>query len=177
MTRYYDPEVGRFISADDFDVLLSTPEELSDKNLYAYCDNNPIVRYDFVGEAWKDVFLVVAVVAFVVAIGAVIVLSGGTAAVAVAGVVGVSMTTVTTTAASVGMFSATTAIASSVAAIVTSKSDPFARPNQKKQGREKKEKKKNDEKDWEDRSGKRRPTPPKKHTPGNDHKKYNKSIK
>lgn len=63
-----------------------------------------------------------------------------------------------------------------MAAVVTtiyiaSKSDPYARPGQKKQGRELKEKKK--QKGWdENRSGKRRRSPPKKHTPGKDHRKY-----
>lgn len=49
--------------------------------------------------------------------------------------------------------------------------DPFARPGQKKQGREKKAKAR--EKDnFKDRSGKRRPSRPKKHTPMDDHRKF-----
>jgi RHS repeat-associated protein len=35
--RYYDPETGRFISADD---------NLSDLNLFRYCYNNPVIFYD-----------------------------------------------------------------------------------------------------------------------------------
>ena len=41
-TRYYDPEVGRFITIDDISYL--DPESINGLNLYAYCLNNPI-RY------------------------------------------------------------------------------------------------------------------------------------
>ena len=33
-SRYYDPEIGRFISPDTTDVLTATPMGLTDKNLY-----------------------------------------------------------------------------------------------------------------------------------------------
>ncbi len=49
-SRYYDPEVGRFVNADDPGVTFAKPQELGSKNLYAYCDNNPIVRQDYDGE-------------------------------------------------------------------------------------------------------------------------------
>ena len=39
-TRYYDPEIGRFVNADDFSYL--DPSEQSGMNLYAYCLNNPV---------------------------------------------------------------------------------------------------------------------------------------
>ena len=48
-SRYYDPEVGRFVNADDTDVIFAKPE-LGSKNLYAYCDNNPVAREDYAGE-------------------------------------------------------------------------------------------------------------------------------
>ena len=51
-SRYYDPEIGRFISADTIDILGSS-SDLYDMNLYAYCDNNPIVRVDSGGATWK----------------------------------------------------------------------------------------------------------------------------
>ncbi|MCL1806599.1 MAG: hypothetical protein FWG31_02735 [Oscillospiraceae bacterium] len=53
--------------------------------------------------------------------------------------------------------------------------DPYARPGQKKQGREKKEKKKENP-EWKPRGGKRQVTPPKKHTPSKDHQKYPQKI-
>ena len=52
-TRYYDPVVGRFINADTTDILTATPDKPNhDKNLFAYCDNNPVVRADNGGEFW-----------------------------------------------------------------------------------------------------------------------------
>lgn len=43
-SRYYDPEVGRFISIDDTSALGIASTRFTNKNLYAYCDNNPMVR-------------------------------------------------------------------------------------------------------------------------------------
>ena len=43
MTRYYDPEVGRFLSAD---VYLSTGQGVLGNNRFAYCNNDPILFYD-----------------------------------------------------------------------------------------------------------------------------------
>ena len=51
-SRYYDPEVGRFINADDINVPGMNLTVSSNKNLYAYCDNNPITRTDLSGEFW-----------------------------------------------------------------------------------------------------------------------------
>ena len=47
-SRYYDPVVGRFISADN---QLRT-DNLAGVNLFAYCGNNPVNRNDPSGEAW-----------------------------------------------------------------------------------------------------------------------------
>ena len=41
-SRYYDPEVGRFINAD---ALVSTGQDILGNNMFAYCGNNP-VNYD-----------------------------------------------------------------------------------------------------------------------------------
>ncbi len=59
-SRYYDPEVGRFISPDTVAILAATPMGLTDKNLYAYCDNNPVCRVDYGGYFWDTVFDVVS---------------------------------------------------------------------------------------------------------------------
>ena len=48
-SRYYDPEVGRFVNADDPSTIFAKPQELYSKNLYVYCDNNPIIRKDVQG--------------------------------------------------------------------------------------------------------------------------------
>jgi RHS repeat-associated protein len=47
-SRYYDPEVGRFISAD---VLLSTGQGVLGHNAYAYCLGNPVGMRDDGGTA------------------------------------------------------------------------------------------------------------------------------
>ena len=60
--RYYDPVVGRFISADYPDVIVSTPNALTDKNLFAYCDNNPVMRTDGDGQFWETAFDVISLV-------------------------------------------------------------------------------------------------------------------
>ena len=49
-SRYYQPEICRFISADDEDVLIDTHVDLANKNLYLYCDNNPILKADEEGQ-------------------------------------------------------------------------------------------------------------------------------
>ena len=54
-SRYYDPEIGRWINADTTDILTATPMGLTDKNLFAYCDNNPVMRADHGGDFWHIV--------------------------------------------------------------------------------------------------------------------------
>ena len=49
-SRYYDPEVGRFLNAD---ALLSTGQGVLGYNMYAYCGNNPVCRADSTGSSWK----------------------------------------------------------------------------------------------------------------------------
>ena len=43
-SRYYDPENGRFINADDIAYL--GMGGLTSYNLFAYCGNNPVMGYD-----------------------------------------------------------------------------------------------------------------------------------
>ena len=51
--RYYDQVTCRFISGDKAGIVTATPTGLTDKNLYAYCDNNPVARVDGSGEIWN----------------------------------------------------------------------------------------------------------------------------
>ena len=52
-SRYYNPGWGRFINADDTTLLASSPSKAHwDKNVFAYCDNNPLNRVDEDGECW-----------------------------------------------------------------------------------------------------------------------------
>ena len=55
-SRYYDPELGRFISADSIEYL--DPETLGGLNLYAYCGNNPVMNFDPTGEFFLTCLLV-----------------------------------------------------------------------------------------------------------------------
>ena len=64
-SRYYDPVVDRFLNADTTDILVAK-KDVYDKNLFAYCDNNPVVRYDTGGEFWDTLFDVVSLVTSVV---------------------------------------------------------------------------------------------------------------
>ena len=50
-SRYYDPEINRFISAD---VLVSTGQRLLGFNMYIYCENNPANAFDPDGKFLKE---------------------------------------------------------------------------------------------------------------------------
>ena len=63
-SRYYNQEWGRFLNADTSSVLTASPTSFTDKNLFAYCDNNPVARTDDGGEFWH-----IAIGAVVGAIG------------------------------------------------------------------------------------------------------------
>ena len=63
-TRYYDPEVGRFISPDSIEYL--APETINGLNLYAYCGNNPVMNIDPEGKAFLTIFLITLVAGVVV---------------------------------------------------------------------------------------------------------------
>ena len=64
-TRYYDPQVGRFINADAVDY--ADPQILNGINLYAYCLNNPIMYLDPTGHfPW---FILILAIGFGAAAG------------------------------------------------------------------------------------------------------------
>ncbi len=75
-SRYYDPETGRFINADDVSMLDVTQDFSNGLNLYAYCLNNPINTTDEDGNLpnWLKwiiggLFIVVGIVVSVVTAG------------------------------------------------------------------------------------------------------------
>ncbi len=45
-SRYYNPEIGRFINADG---LISSVGDILGHNMYTYCQNNPVMRTDRTG--------------------------------------------------------------------------------------------------------------------------------
>ena len=111
-SRYYDPVTGRFITIDDISYI--DPETINGLNLYAYCGNNPVMRVDSNGTSWwtdfwngvgnwfKDnwvklvigaVFIVAgaAVTFFTAGMGTAGLLAAGSALLASAKAVGISM--------------------------------------------------------------------------------------
>ena len=55
-TRYYDPEIGRFMTIDGIEYL--DPETINGLNLYAYCGNNPVMNVDPNGKFFHTFLLV-----------------------------------------------------------------------------------------------------------------------
>ena len=63
MSRYYDPEIGQFISPDDMEYM--DFNLIAGINLYAYCNNNPVMNYDPDGNSVAVViFIILAIIAF-----------------------------------------------------------------------------------------------------------------
>ena len=69
-TRYYDPEVCRFISAD---VYMSTGQGVLGGNMWAYCLNNPVIFSDNIGQSVTICILGVTVSLAQLIVGALIV--------------------------------------------------------------------------------------------------------
>ena len=101
-SRYYDPAIGRFINADDVSYI-GVDETLLSYNLFAYCKNNPINRFDDNGNwslpNWAKV--AIGAVALTGAI-ALTVATGGSAAAVAIGVAKVVGSVAVTTAVSAG---------------------------------------------------------------------------
>lgn len=56
-SRYYSPEWGRFINADDTSLLELTTGDVHGANLFAYCGNDPVNNIDptgFLGKHWYN---------------------------------------------------------------------------------------------------------------------------
>ena len=52
-SRYYDPQTGRFLNADDTAFIGATGTALSG-NIFAYCENNCLNNYDYDGRLLKE---------------------------------------------------------------------------------------------------------------------------
>lgn len=85
-SRYYDPELGRFINADDISILNEAKEFPNGLNLYSYCNNNPVNLTDENGNAWWH-WLIAALLVVVSAIAVVVTAGGAIGAIAAIGAV------------------------------------------------------------------------------------------
>lgn len=83
-SRYYDPTLGRFISADAVDYL--DPEDVTGLNLYAYCGNNSVMYVDTTGYSWESFWNGIGgkIIGTLLVVGAVVALSIATAGVGTA---------------------------------------------------------------------------------------------
>ena len=80
INRYYDPETGRFLSADHVGYMAEQIDTLNGCNLFVYCLNNPVMYSDPEGTAaWWEWLIGAAVV---VLVAAATVVTAGAAAVA-----------------------------------------------------------------------------------------------
>ena len=48
-SRYYDPEIGRFLNADAPKIIDGGKDHILENNLFAYCFNNPVNMTDDTG--------------------------------------------------------------------------------------------------------------------------------
>ena len=69
-TRYYDPEVGRFLNRDS--VQYADPETINGLNLYAYCLNNPVEYVDPTGQIVLTLLIMGVVGASVSAVSSIV---------------------------------------------------------------------------------------------------------
>ena len=51
-TRYYDPELGRFLNADS---IIGANGDIQGYNVFAYCNNNPVMYIDTMGCSRKNI--------------------------------------------------------------------------------------------------------------------------
>ena len=74
-SRYYSPELCRWISPDSIEYL--DPQSINGLNLYAYAQNNPIMYYDPTGHSAESIWKIVGSVAIIAALGVLTIVSAG----------------------------------------------------------------------------------------------------
>jgi RHS repeat-associated protein len=67
-SRYYDPEIGRFLNSDG---LLGETGDILSTNMYAYCANNPVMYLDPSGESF--ILIILATISIGLLVSAVII--------------------------------------------------------------------------------------------------------
>ncbi len=67
-SRYYSAEIGRFINTDDTQIAIATQGNVLGANLFAYCNNNPVMNVDYTGYLTITLAFVVKVVVVICAV-------------------------------------------------------------------------------------------------------------
>lgn len=68
-SRYYDSEVGRFISPDVVSILDDTKGQINGLNLYMYCSDNPIIYYDPSGQSFILIGFIIGTIIGAIVVG------------------------------------------------------------------------------------------------------------
>lgn len=117
-SRYYDPAIGRFINADSY---ASTGAGVIGCNMFAYCNNNPVIYIDVMGDIpqWLGNTLsgIGVAVGTVMFAGAIVASAGAVAALAGIAAATVGATTATVAVVATVTTYATYAIAGSAAVL------------------------------------------------------------
>lgn len=186
-TRYYDPEVGRFISQDNTD--FADPETVNGLNLYAYCLNNPVNYIDIDG-TFAITITAMAAAAAAAALLALLVVENTyhpiqNAFDELGNYISENIDNIidnifnqtgnnSTLPDAYPNYNDTSIAIPDFGSLIYLQydPDPYKRPGQHKQGNELKNKSRQ-KPGWEQRNGYRRgPKPPKHHTPGRDHRRH-----
>ncbi len=70
-SRYYDPEIGRFLNADDPEIIDGGNDHILENNLFAYCFNNPVNMTDDTGywPKWATNLVKIGIGALAIGVG------------------------------------------------------------------------------------------------------------
>ena len=115
-SRYYDPEIRRFINADEY---ASTGQGFIGYNMYAYCLNNPVNRMDESGNKSWQTLLNIGLSTVVIGLAVLAAIPTGGGSLVLAGV-GISAATATVAAQAVVVTGAIVSTASAVTGLIES---------------------------------------------------------
>ena len=109
-SRYYDPEIGRWINADTLDVLFLPYYNMGQYNLFSYCNNDPVNDRDDDGQLSWLAKIAIGVAAIAIGVG----ITAATGGAALPALVAGTEAACVAGAISAGTSAATTAVRSAV---------------------------------------------------------------